>query len=172
MLVSRKAEVLKAWLRGHPGVEIACRDGSGAYGEAVRRALPGAVQVGDRWHLWHSLGEAVLKEVAAHSSCWAAAGPPLNDAGSRREANAARNIAFLSRWLPRRLRVSAFREVPDWRVTGANPVQFRGQLGDDPAGRGLGRDGHVLGADGGGHGGGVTVGTFSASESGTVATGL
>ena len=47
--------------------------------EAVRRALPGAVQAGDRWHLWHSLGEAVGKEVAAHSACWAAAGPPLNE---------------------------------------------------------------------------------------------
>jgi hypothetical protein len=43
---------------------------SGAYAEALRRALPGAVQAGDRWHLWHSLAEAVLKEVAAHSSCW------------------------------------------------------------------------------------------------------
>jgi hypothetical protein len=28
--------------------------------------------------LWHSLAEAVLKEVAAHSTCWAAAGPPLS----------------------------------------------------------------------------------------------
>jgi transposase len=79
VLASRKAEVLEAWLCGHPGVEVVCRDGSGAYGEAVRRALPGAVQAGDRWHLWHGLGEAVLKEVAAHSACWAAAGPPLNE---------------------------------------------------------------------------------------------
>jgi transposase len=79
VLDSRKADVLEAWLRSHPGVEIVCRDGSGAYGEAVRRALPGAVQVGDRWHLWHLLAEAVLKEVAAHSSCWAAAGPPLKE---------------------------------------------------------------------------------------------
>ena len=52
-----------------------CRDGSGAYGEAVRRVLPGAVQVGNRWHLWHGLGEAVRKEVAAHCACWAKAGP-------------------------------------------------------------------------------------------------
>jgi len=78
VLPSRKADVLEAWLRGHPGVQVVCRDGSGAYGEAVRRALPGAVQAGDRWHLWHGLAGAVLKEVAAHSSCWAAAGPPLN----------------------------------------------------------------------------------------------
>ena len=79
VLDGRKADVLEAWLRSHSGVEIVCRDGSGAYGEAVRRALPSAVQVGDRWHLWHLLAEAVLKEAAAHSSCWAAAGPPLKE---------------------------------------------------------------------------------------------
>ena len=55
-----------------------CRDGSGAYAEAVRQALPAAVQVSDRWHLWHGLGEAVRKEVAAHSACWAK-GIPLQE---------------------------------------------------------------------------------------------
>jgi transposase len=79
VLAGRKADALETWLRGHPGAEVVCRDGSGAYAEAVRRALPGAVQAGDRWHLWHGLAEAVLKEVAAHSSCWAGAGPPLNE---------------------------------------------------------------------------------------------
>jgi transposase len=62
VLAGRKGEVLEAWLRSHPGVQVVCRDGSGAYGEAVGRALPSAVQAGDRWHLWHSLGEAVLKK--------------------------------------------------------------------------------------------------------------
>ena len=71
VLEGRTADVVGAWLREHPRVEIICRDGSGAYGEAVRSALPGAVQCGDRWHLWHNLGEAVRKEVAAHSACWA-----------------------------------------------------------------------------------------------------
>ena len=71
----RTAGIAGEWLRAHPGVEVVCRDGSGAYGEAVRQALPGAVQVSDRWHLWHGLGEAVRKEVAAHSACWAQAGP-------------------------------------------------------------------------------------------------
>ena len=79
VLAGRTAEVLETWLRGHPGVQVVCRDGSGACAEAIRRALPGAVQVSDRWHLWHGLAEAVLKEVAAHSSCWAAAGPPRQD---------------------------------------------------------------------------------------------
>ncbi|MFJ2779598.1 ISL3 family transposase, partial [Kitasatospora sp. NPDC087315] len=40
VLPGRGADTLEAWLREHPGVEIVCRDGSGAYGEAVRRALP------------------------------------------------------------------------------------------------------------------------------------
>jgi len=66
VLASRKADVLETWLRSHPGVEVVCRDGSGAYGEAVRRALPGAIQAGDRWHLRHSLAETVVKEVAAY----------------------------------------------------------------------------------------------------------
>jgi transposase len=74
----RTADAAEKWLRDHPGAEVVCRDGSGAYGEAVRQALPSAVQVGDRWHLWHGLGEAVRKEVAAHSACWAK-GIPLQE---------------------------------------------------------------------------------------------
>ncbi|MEU8363862.1 ISL3 family transposase, partial [Nonomuraea sp. NPDC048882] len=49
VLPGRGADALETWLQSHPGVEIVCRDGSGAYGEAIRRALPDAVQVGDRW---------------------------------------------------------------------------------------------------------------------------
>ena len=78
VLEGRTADVVEAWLRAHPGVEIVTRDGSGAYGEAVRSALPDAVQCGDRWHLWHLLCEAAAKEVAAHCACWAA-GTPLRE---------------------------------------------------------------------------------------------
>ena len=56
-----------------PGVEIICRDGSATYAQAVRDALPDAVQVADRWHLWHGLAEAAGKEVAAHICWWAGA---------------------------------------------------------------------------------------------------
>ena len=84
----RTAGVAEKWLSDHPGAEVVCRDGSGAYGEAVRRALPCAVQVSDRWHLWHLLAEAVRKEVAAHCACWAK-GMPLRD-GQRAATTAER----------------------------------------------------------------------------------
>ncbi|AVZ71143.1 ISL3 family transposase [Streptomyces lunaelactis] len=71
VLPDRTADTLEAWLRTHPGAEIVCRDGSTTYAEAIRRALPDAIQVADRWHIWHNLCEAALSEVKAHSSCWA-----------------------------------------------------------------------------------------------------
>jgi transposase len=89
VLAGRTADVVEAWLRDHPGAQVVCRDGSGAYGEAVRRVLPGAIQAGDRWHLWHGLAEAALKEVAAHASCWATAGPPVKE-GKRAETTVQR----------------------------------------------------------------------------------
>jgi hypothetical protein len=49
VLAGRGAEVVAGWLRAHPGVEVVCRDGSTAYAQAVRDALPNAVQVADRW---------------------------------------------------------------------------------------------------------------------------
>ncbi|GAA2325813.1 hypothetical protein GCM10010431_54870 [Streptomyces kunmingensis] len=38
---------------------------------AIRRVLPRATQIGDRWHLWHNLCKAVPSKVKAHSTCWA-----------------------------------------------------------------------------------------------------
>ncbi|MFG2919848.1 ISL3 family transposase, partial [Kitasatospora sp. NPDC048298] len=49
VLPDREAATLEAWLREHPGAEVVCRDGSATYAEAIRRALPNAVQVSDRW---------------------------------------------------------------------------------------------------------------------------
>ncbi|MEE1743811.1 ISL3 family transposase, partial [Streptomyces sp. JV184] len=76
VLPDREAAGLEAWLRTHPGVEVVCRDGSATYAEAIRRALPDAVQVSDRWHLWRNLCNKVLAEVRAHAPCWATVNAP------------------------------------------------------------------------------------------------
>ncbi|MDH6711082.1 hypothetical protein P3T27_007834 [Kitasatospora sp. MAA19] len=79
VLPDRKRETVTAWLKAHPGIEVVCRDGAGGFAQATTDADPRIVQVCDRWHLWHGLAEAVLKEVGAHSACWAKAGPPLRE---------------------------------------------------------------------------------------------
>lgn len=75
VLPDRKADTFQAWLEAHPGVEVVCRDGSAAYAQAATNALPEAVQVADRWHVWKNFAEAALKEVRAHAACWAKGGP-------------------------------------------------------------------------------------------------
>ncbi|WP_445529962.1 ISL3 family transposase [Streptomyces cyslabdanicus] len=85
VLPDRTAQTLVAWLREHPGAEYVCRDGSGSYGEAIRQALPEAVQVSDRWHLWSNLCGKVLAEVRSHATCWATAVNPARLGGVREQ---------------------------------------------------------------------------------------
>jgi len=85
VLPDRTAETLAVWLREHPGAEYVCRDGSTAYGEAIRQALPEAVQVSDRWHLWSNLCGMVLAEVRSHAACRAAAVNPARPGGVREQ---------------------------------------------------------------------------------------
>ncbi|MGY5034244.1 hypothetical protein ACWC9U_25960 [Streptomyces sp. 900116325] len=62
-------DTLAARLAERPGIEIVWRDRATFFAEGATRGAPQALQVADRWHLRHNLGEAAEKCVYRNPRC-------------------------------------------------------------------------------------------------------
>ncbi|MEF9915632.1 transposase [Streptomyces sp. P5-A9] len=93
----RDAEQLGRWLREHPGVEVACRDGSLAYRQGITADAPEAVQVSDRFHLWQGMSRRVQDIASVRRGCLPAALPPVSEDDRPPAEETTENVAASSR---------------------------------------------------------------------------
>lgn len=69
LLPDRESSSLAAWLAQRPEIEVVCRDRAPFFAEGTSAGAPQAVQVADRWHLWHNLCEAAERSIGQHRRC-------------------------------------------------------------------------------------------------------
>lgn len=69
LLADRTADAVFPWLENHQEIEVVSRDRASAYADAVKRALPHAIQVADRYHLVQNLREHVQRFFDRKRTC-------------------------------------------------------------------------------------------------------
>lgn len=69
LLPDRTAEAVLPWLQRHQEIEVVSRDRASAYADAVKRALPHALQVADRYHLVQNLRDHLQRFLDHKRTC-------------------------------------------------------------------------------------------------------
>lgn len=59
LLASRTVQEVSNWLQSYPSIQVVTRDGSTEYAKGIREGCPHALQITDRWHLFHNLTEKI-----------------------------------------------------------------------------------------------------------------
>jgi hypothetical protein len=140
LLPGREAATLEAWLKAHPGAAVICRDRAGNYAEGARNGAPAAIQVADRWHLWHNLAEYAEKTVVSHRGCLTGQAPAPQDASGMPGAAPAsqpddpdglRDVCGRERRLVTRTR-ERHAAIHELLAAGQSPTAISGTLGLDP----------------------------------------
>jgi transposase len=132
LLPDREAGTVETWLKAHPGAQVICRDRAGNYAEGARDGAPDAIQVADRWHLWHNLAGHAEKTVVAHRGCLKAEDPAPEDAGGMpaAEPDGLRDVCGRERPLVTRTR-ERHAAIAELLAAGYSQGAISGELGLD-----------------------------------------
>src|SRR5256885_5799782 len=55
------SDLVSAWFKRHPSIEVVSRDRSSEFAAAASQGAPQAVQVADRWHVGKNLAETLSR---------------------------------------------------------------------------------------------------------------
>lgn len=72
LLTNRTVQEVANWLQKYPSIQIVTRDGSAEFAKGIREGRPNAIQITDRWHLFHNLSRKVeqyLKKLFPRKIC-------------------------------------------------------------------------------------------------------
>jgi transposase len=130
LLPEASADSFATWLKEHPSVELLSRDRGTTFADGATRGAPQALQIADRWHILHNLGEALEKVLARHHADVKRASTPSEEeqqviAALDQQALAhvmARSQAEQQRQARRERRLATFTRVRELSATSAGVV--------------------------------------------------